>query len=292
MAQEQILEAINNLKEILQADIFTLRQDITLKNQELEQKIQNCETIQTKHDTRLSFLEKEYRKRNILVHGINEAIKGRDDLENFILDLLNIKMSVKTTLAEIDTIYRLGPKKEDKTRPVIIKFISTRKVFEILAQLKTLRNTDIYITEDLTKEEQEVRKKLVIEMKKHREQGKLAIIRNNKLLIKEKNGKEKSTNGMSEEGSRKRLPSDEVEYANTKIKMSKDNTNKEGQAKIINAFESLIQRNMSHNKEKLKNKKEPQQRPRSNSIATFLTMENTGKTEADMGETNLFRPTS
>lgn len=80
MDQEKILEAIANLQINLQGDIVTLKQNITKKkNLELETKMQNYETVQSKQDSRLNFLEREYKKRNILVHGIKENIRRRLD---------------------------------------------------------------------------------------------------------------------------------------------------------------------------------------------------------------------
>lgn len=80
MDQEKILEAIANLQINLQGDIVTLKQNINKKkNLELETKMQNYETVQSKQDSRLNFLEREYKKRNILVHGIKENIRRRLD---------------------------------------------------------------------------------------------------------------------------------------------------------------------------------------------------------------------
>lgn len=64
-------------------------------------------------------------------------------------------MAITSTISEIEAIYRLGPPIEGKTRPVIVKFVSSRKMFAspVLAQTKRVRNTEIYVTKDLTKEQ-------------------------------------------------------------------------------------------------------------------------------------------
>lgn len=267
MDEQKILDAIAQLQVTLQSDIATLRQDVTLKNQELEKKIQDCEINQAKQDARLNFLEKEYRKKNILIHGIPEEINNKRELETYILNLINRKMEINTTIVEIDGFYRLGPPKDRKNRPVLVKFISRRKIIEILTKTRTLRDTDVYITEDLSKEEQETRKSLVVEMKKHREQGKHAIIRNNRIIIRE---------NEKEERTRKRLPSDEAEDANARSKIIKER--KQDHTTKIKIFEKFAQVSSSGSRNGKNNEMETTKpitrRVRSNSIVNYFPTEN------------------
>ena len=59
---------------------------------------------------------------------------------------------------------------------MLIKLKSLKDKLEVLKSVKQLQQTDIFIMEDLSKDDREQRKKLVAAMKKARREGKRAFI--------------------------------------------------------------------------------------------------------------------
>ena len=60
-------------------------------------------------------------------------------------------MGLDLSVQQIDIGHRLGPFSRDRNRNVIVKFISRQVKFNILAHCSALRNTGVYINEDLTR---------------------------------------------------------------------------------------------------------------------------------------------
>lgn len=204
-----ILDAIAKLNSDLNTSIKELREDLKSTNKNIEEKFKNHDSILDMHGAKISFQDKEYRKKNLLIHGIREGDNSYPTLENLVLDLLNNTLKVNTTITEIDHIRRLGPKAEGKIRPIQIRFLAYRKVIQILSNRKHLKNTNINIWEDLPKEIIEERRGLIPIMKKFRQNNQHAVIKYNKLYVDGKVfSKDEST--IPEQENKKRQLSDDT----------------------------------------------------------------------------------
>lgn len=139
-----------------------------------------------KNTSRLDFLEKEKRKRNLLVFGVEEKEdETMRDLEETIMEIARIIKS-DLRLVEVDYISRMGKKKNDgKNRPVILSLTTLRRKIEMIANKKYLKDTNYYLKEHYTKEIVEKRKVLNKEVMKLREEGKYAVVKFDKLVVKE-----------------------------------------------------------------------------------------------------------
>ena len=91
---------------------------------------------------------------------------------------------LKLTL-QLTHILRVGKRLSSKSRFVLVKLKSLKDKLDVLKSAKRLQQTDIFIMEDLSKDDREQRKKLVAAMKKARREGKRAFIRfyDGKLVI-------------------------------------------------------------------------------------------------------------
>ncbi|KAF2881117.1 hypothetical protein ILUMI_25065, partial [Ignelater luminosus] len=78
---------------------------------------------------------------------------------------------------------KTGEKKENNTRPITIKGIKETTRGLIFKNTRNLRNTNIWIEEDLPKKIQEERKELVAKMKEARQKRFKAFLRYDKLLV-------------------------------------------------------------------------------------------------------------
>lgn len=194
-----ILEALERVKSTLQEEIKSikqefsgvkeeicnLRQEITPKVLELEEKIEKLDTKVNNQEMKSNKLDRELRKRNILLYGIEETSgqEKQEDLYRRILELFNKTMRVSVSIEELDQINRTGPRIAGKNRPVLVKFLTFRKTLEIFKNRKNLKETNITIYEDLPKEIINERRTLIPIMKKFREQNKYSIIKYNNLYV-------------------------------------------------------------------------------------------------------------
>ncbi|XP_052249726.1 low affinity immunoglobulin epsilon Fc receptor-like [Dreissena polymorpha] len=70
--------------------------------------------------------------------------------------MLNDKLGMQLETKDIDIAHRLGKYVENKCRPVIVKLVRRQTKIEIMKRANRLKNTGIFINEDLTKMNVEV----------------------------------------------------------------------------------------------------------------------------------------
>lgn len=171
-----------SITETLMCSIEEKIKPIIEENQHLKAEVQTL-------NRKIKYLEDAKRKNNILIHGVQETEKSYEELFTKIKTILE-KININVEKFEINKYHRLGQKQEGKTRPILITFTSQVKKAEILKN-KQQMPPRTYITEDLSKETVEMRKNLQLQLKQVKESGKIAYIKNNKLIVKEKSEGEK-----------------------------------------------------------------------------------------------------
>lgn len=134
-------------------------------------------------------LQQETKRNNFLIHGIPEKESSNKDLMDLILTTLNIVSKNAGTdnwdKWEISKIYRIGKKVENKNRPILITPTLAWRKLEILKNNKMFPE-NVYATEDFPKEVLNKRKELQVRLKEEISKGKIAYIRYDKLIVKEK----------------------------------------------------------------------------------------------------------
>lgn len=133
---------------------------------------------------KVNALENITKQNNIIIHGLKENDTSYTQLIKNVTHLFE-KLEVKVGNSDINKIHRIGRKKEEKIRPVLISFTTYSKKIEILKNKKKVPEK-IYITEDFTKATLEKRKELQGELKLEREKGNKVYIKNNKLVVRHK----------------------------------------------------------------------------------------------------------
>ena len=93
-------------------------------------------------------------------------------------------MGIKTNII-IERAHRTGKKDERKPRCIVFKLLNYKDKELILNNASRLKNTGIFVNEDFSKETLEKRKKLWVDVKKERANGKFATIIYDKLIVKE-----------------------------------------------------------------------------------------------------------
>lgn len=134
-----------------------------LEIEELKQKVKKVEEENNTLRNEVEYLVRETKKKNILVFGLDTQEEELTPLHlcQKINDLLEIKINPQ----DISNYYTLG---KTHSSPLKIEFVSqvTKKI--IFQKVKKLKGTNISVSPDLTKQQQQERKILLQYLKKER----------------------------------------------------------------------------------------------------------------------------
>ena len=98
-------------------------------------------------------LEQYGRRNNIVIVGVPESPnETAEETSKIAAETLNARMpDTNIRRCDIDIAHRLGQKQDNKPRAVIMRFVSRMTRNNIVRNRKTLKGSNIYINEDLTK---------------------------------------------------------------------------------------------------------------------------------------------
>lgn len=153
---------------------------VELKKQNLEMQVK-VETLESK----VEFLERQFKKNNIIYFGISETKEeSLPILEQKTIAIISEMQKVHIKPDDIANLYRIGKDNNGRhPRPVFIALASFKKKMEILSNRSKLKGTDIFVNDDLTPKQREVRKNLQIHARRLREEGKRVSIRGDKVIV-------------------------------------------------------------------------------------------------------------
>lgn len=178
-----LFSSINNLSESLK----TVRAEIHTSSkfvESIDRRVNEFENRLTQSESSLSALESLSRARNIILFNLMDTDEINTDLHAMVLKTFK-KVNLQVPDLAIDDVFRLG--KIRGKRPIMIKFISSKWVRLVFGKVRELRNEDIFIANDRSKEERENRRLLLDQVRRIREGGQDAVLKGNKIIIKEKN---------------------------------------------------------------------------------------------------------
>lgn len=207
-------------------DMEDMKEDIkTTINNNIDEKFKNLEgrneIIEQKLEAqtvKINNLERTLRQKNLILFGVAENERSYWDLEKEVLNILNSIHNIKCDSNSIEYLRRIG-KKGEKVRPIVVTFITMGLKIKILKNKKMLeQSTPYYIKEDFPPEILSKRKELQKEVNKEREQGRLAIIKYDKIVIL-KNKKEQAEKQTLD--NKKRVLSESPETTTPKNKKEK-----------------------------------------------------------------------
>lgn len=163
-------EITKNVMEALDEKLKMLKEE----NNNLKGKVTNLEQ-------KLTFFEKEKRRNNLILFGIQEKGKTELELVDFVKEII-VDSGTHLDSQEISYIRRIGTQ-SDKDRPVLISLTTTWKKHLILRNKRYLP-ANVYVKEDFPKEVIEIRKQLQQKVEAERENGNIAFIKYDKLIVK------------------------------------------------------------------------------------------------------------
>ncbi|XP_041982489.1 uncharacterized protein LOC121735654 [Aricia agestis] len=227
---DEIKSILENLqKELIQQkkDMYDIKEDIknTINNNinekftHLENKNLQLENKLAEHSLELHKIDRFLRRKNLVFFGIEEGEKKYHDLEYKIINIISKYFGLRFENC-IEAVRRIG-KKGEKTRPVVVTFITLGLKMKILQNQKCLNDSPYYIKQDFSPEVQKKRKDLQPQLQQEREAGNIAFLKYDKLIVlpgKNNNYTQNSTN--------KRLLSESPE-TNAKTSCSVQNNKKQ-----------------------------------------------------------------
>lgn len=173
---------------------------VTEATTELGYKIDVLEEKNKNHDMKIGKLEKDndyltniHRRKNIVVFGLEHANKNGyirsqpvsevrwRQREDKVLWLFRDKMQTSFRREDIDYIQDLS--KDPGKEILLVRVLSQNIKGEIFSKLSLLKDSKIYLRDDLSKQEAEQRKFLVGVLKEKKKEGKQAYIKRNKLFV-------------------------------------------------------------------------------------------------------------
>ncbi|KAI8422948.1 hypothetical protein MSG28_014051 [Choristoneura fumiferana] len=132
-------------------------------------------------ESKINLLESEKRKNNLVFFGVEEEGKSETELVDYIKETIE-GTGVHINSQEINKVYRIGRKTENRNRPVVASFTTIWKKHLILKNKPNLP-PNIYVKEDYSKETLEIRKQLQPQVEEEKKKGNIAYIKKDKLIV-------------------------------------------------------------------------------------------------------------
>ncbi|BES91193.1 Hypothetical protein NTJ_04001 [Nesidiocoris tenuis] len=206
-----MLDAIDSKVNDVKSTLEALERDVSRNCDKLEKVEKRVDDIQLSTKTlssKLSFLDREWRRRNLMIFGYEEKESGWLDLRHKILDFLSRMLKEAVLPQQIERIDRVGVRRRGPAaRPVRVIFADQELKWKILSATPSLEGSNISVGRDYTEEERADRKALVQYRNLIREEGVEVKLKGFKLLV---NGSLLSLGELQkkygEKDKRKRIP--------------------------------------------------------------------------------------
>lgn len=179
--KEELLKSVIGRIEKLECKLFekqaendNLKQEIKILRAELEQTKDDNQKLMKENEKgrqtiegSLNSLEQYGRRNNIRISGITDkAQETAEESTRLVVEILNRKMpNLGLKIQDIDIAHRIGKYKKEGNRQIIVKLHSRIKKQQIMREKKSLKSDSVYISEDLTKINQEVFKSVRTKLK-------------------------------------------------------------------------------------------------------------------------------
>lgn len=172
-------------KEITEAVTKNVSDNINEKLTALVEENKSLKTELKILNDKIKSMEEHKKQNNIIFFGIKEEQRSESPIEA-VIKVLGKDMSIHINSSEINNAFRLGEKKDNKPRPILVTFTTKWRRNEVLRNKRKL-DPEVYVKEDLSKETLEKRKQLLPQLKEERAKGKICYFIKDKIIIKEPN---------------------------------------------------------------------------------------------------------
>ena len=152
-----------------------------VKNIKIDQNNTELQKLQKK----ITDLEDRTRRNNLRIDGIQEnENESWSDCEAKVKKLFSDSLKVKDV--EIQRVHRVGKKKENRPRTIVMKLLRWKDKEMIMVNVRKLKGKYVFINEDFSIETLELRKKLWEQVKQYRQEGKYAVLNYDKIYVRDR----------------------------------------------------------------------------------------------------------
>ncbi|XP_065640478.1 uncharacterized protein LOC136073054 [Hydra vulgaris] len=175
--EKNITQNANMIKKI-EIELEDIKESLNFNEHVIDKKIES----NNKHFlNKIRNLEDRSRRNNLRVEGICEdEVESWDKTEEKVHSFFLQKLGIKSI--EIERAHRTGPKKDGRSRVIVLKLQQYKDKAKILKESARLRGTNIYVNEDFSRETVAIRRKLFAEVKERRLNGENVSVRYDKII--------------------------------------------------------------------------------------------------------------
>ena len=211
MEQQDLATSSTNILELFSRDITKLSEEgkiivnivvkaIAISSQEkdttiakLQSKVESLESKITKLEEQIDDVEQYERRDTLILSG--PVLPSEHSMENaadLVVKAIKDNLRVNITHSDINIAHRLGPKKQNKDRPLIVKLQNRTKKSEIMDACVTMK-PNLYINESLTPKRRSLFTTIWAIRKTHRDLFQQCYTRDGKIVVKLKSSTTKYT---------------------------------------------------------------------------------------------------
>lgn len=174
-----IKEEVRENREEIKKEIIKENKKILSKLEENSKRIDELEDKYRALELRCIQLERNHRKNNVVIYGLEAPEKN---VLNFVIDKLNVLLGIQLHISQVNNIFHLKGQKPYPIKVELNSYVTKQVIFE---NCKKLKNTKIFIVHDLCKEDREDNKILRTHLKAARAKNQLARIKGKTLIVGE-----------------------------------------------------------------------------------------------------------
>lgn len=100
--------------------------------------------VMNKQKQRIYHLEREVRRKNLIIHGIKDVKEKKEDLESNVFHLIQDTLSIKLEKLELYFVRRIGVYGDKKNRPIVIGLTAWKRKIDILRSKNGYEVQNIY----------------------------------------------------------------------------------------------------------------------------------------------------
>src|ERR1700712_2996709 len=183
MTEERIeLKTLIEEIRLLRQDFTNLKQDLHTLEENVCAKIsENCKDLENRqniYEARLEKFERDIRRNNIVIFGLETNNFQLGILIELVIDFFKSNLNIEVDKRDINTVYPIG---KSHNKPIKVEFISFWKKIEVLQSANKLKGKHIYLNNDLTLSQQKEGRILRQQLKLAKAEDPRAYIRKNKL---------------------------------------------------------------------------------------------------------------
>ncbi|XP_077501283.1 uncharacterized protein LOC144112081 [Amblyomma americanum] len=140
--------------------LLHLRNDIEIMQSTTINQAKKIEEL----ETRLDDAENQSRRNNLIFYGIPDPASAETwaESEKLVIDVCRNNLDITLEPNDIERAHRLGNHSADRTRPVIVKFLSHKTKDALLSNGRKLKDTNYSIGEDFSRTVRHARKQLLV----------------------------------------------------------------------------------------------------------------------------------